>query len=307
VNEDQQKLTFTSLLPVFIVYVVWGSTYLAIRFVVRDGSGFPPFTAAAWRYLAAGTIIWLWGLASKRRLRIERDEWLTLVLAGVLMLAGGNGMVNWAEQQADSGLAALLVAAVPIWTILIEIALDRRLPSFFLIGSVLIGFGGIALLAVPEMAGGEPAQALSILALLFAGFSWALGSVRQSRKPVRLDPIISAGYQMLFGGASLLLISQLMGEPMPSPRTDAWIAWGFLVVFGSIVAHTAYVTALKNLPIQLVMTYTYVNPVIAVFLGWLILDETITGWTIGGTALVLLGVWGVFRVRGRTKRKIVSH
>ena len=301
-NEDQQKLTFTSLLPVFIVYVVWGSTYLAIRFVVREGSGFPPFTAAAWRYLAAGAVIWLWGLASKRRLRIERDEWLTLVLAGVLMLAGGNGMVNWAEQQADSGLAALLVAAVPIWTILIEVALDRRLPSVFLIGSVLVGFGGIALLAVPEMAGGEPAQALSILALLFAGFSWALGSVRQSRKPVRLDPIISAGYQMLFGGASLLVISQMMGEPMPSPRADAWIAWGFLVVFGSIVAHTAYVTALKNLPIQLVMTYTYVNPVIAVFLGWLILDETITGWTIGGTALVLLGVWGVFRVRGRTKK-----
>lgn len=301
-NEDQQKLTFTSLLPVFIVYVVWGSTYLAIRFVVREGSGFPPFTAAAWRYLAAGAVIWLWGLASKRRLRIERDEWLTLVLAGVLMLAGGNGMVNWAEQQADSGLAALLVAAVPIWTILIEVALDRRLPSIFLIGSVLVGFGGIALLAVPEMAGGEPAQALSILALLFAGFSWALGSVRQSRKPVRLDPIISSGYQMLFGGASLLVISQMMGEPMPSPRADAWIAWGFLVVFGSIVAHTAYVTALKNLPIQLVMTYTYVNPVIAVFLGWLILDETITGWTIGGTALVLLGVWGVFRVRGRTKK-----
>ena len=305
-NEDQQKLTFTSLLPVFIVYVVWGSTYLAIRFVVREGSGFPPFTAAAWRYLAAGAVIWVWGLARKRRLRIERDEWLTLVLAGVLMLAGGNGMVNWAEQQADSGLAALLVAAVPIWTILIEVALDRRLPSVFLIGSVLIGFGGIALLAVPEMAGGEPAQALSVLALLFAGFSWALGSVRQSRKPVRLDPIISAGYQMLFGGASLLLISQLMGEPMPAPRADAWIAWGFLVVFGSILAHTAYVTALKNLPIQLVMTYTYVNPVIAVFLGWLILDEAITGWTIGGTALVLLGVWGVFRVRGRAK-KLASH
>ena len=192
---------------------------------------------------------------------------------------------------------------MPIWTILIEAVLDRRLPSVFLVGSVLVGFGGITLLAVPGMKGGEPSQVLSVLALLFAGFSWALGSVRQSRKPVRLNPIISAGYQMLFGGGSLLLISRLMGEPAPSPRMDAWIAWGFLVIFGSIVAHTSYVTALKNLPIQIVMTYTYVNPVIAVFLGWLILNETITIWTIGGTALVLVGVWGVFRVRGKTKNK----
>jgi drug/metabolite transporter (DMT)-like permease len=300
-DKAEKQITFTSMIPVFIVYIVWGSTYLAIRFVAREGSGFPPFAAASSRYLVAGGAIWLWGLLSGRQLKPTKKDWTTLVLAGVLMMAGGNGMVTWAEQQADSSLAALLVGAVPIWTIVIETILNRRWPSAFLIGSVLVGFGGITLLALPGMRSGEPAQALSILALLFAGFSWSLGGVRQNRNPVTLDPIISSGYQMLAGGVALLVISVFNREPLPAPQTDAWIAWGYLVVFGSILAFTAFVTALKNLPIQVVMTYTYVNPVIAVFLGWLVLDEYITGWTIGGTVLVLLGVWGVFRERGRVK------
>lgn len=303
-NEKDQPLTLTKLLPVLILYFVWGSTYLAIRFVVREGSGFSPFSAAAMRYLAAGGAILLWGLVVKRNLRPTPRELLILGLAGGLLMAGGNGMVNWAEQQADSGLAALLVAAVPIWTILIEIVIDRRLPSGFLVASVLVGFGGITLLAVPGMTAGEPAQALSILALLFAGFSWALGSVLQARNPVSLDPIISSGFQMFIGGLVLMLISAWMGEPLPNPAPDALLALGFLIVFGSILAYTAYVTALKTLPIQIVTTYTYVNPVIAVFLGWLVLNEQITGWTIGGTVLVLLGVWGVFRERRRAKKKV---
>ncbi len=300
-NEPNQKLTLSSMIPLFIVYLVWGSTYLAIRFVAREGSGFPPFAAASARYLVSGGAIWIWARFSGKRMKPTKGEWTTLVLAGVLMMAGGNGMVTWAEQRADSSLAALLVGAVPIWTILIETFLNRRLPSIFLIGSVLVGFSGITLLAVPGLRTGEPTQILSILALLVAGLSWALGSVRQNRNPVSLDPIISACYQMLAGGAALLILSVLNREPLPTPRMDAWIAWVYLVVFGSIVAFTAYVTALKNLPIQVVMTYTYVNPVIAVLLGWLVLDEQITGWTIGGTALVLLGVWGVFRERGQVK------
>ncbi|MBN2045736.1 MAG: EamA family transporter [Anaerolineales bacterium] len=298
-SEVNKSISLARLIPVLILYFVWGSTYLAIRIVVREGSGFPPFAAASSRFLAAGTLIIVWGVLAKRRMKPNRDELLTMALAGVLMLALGNGMVNWAEQRTDSGLAALLVAAVPIWTILIEAAQDRNLPSVLLAGSILVGFGGIALLAVPGMIQGEPAEVLSILALLLAGFTWALGSARQSRRPVSLDPIISSGYQMLFGGVGLILFSALNREPFPAPRTDAWLAWGYLVVFGSITAFTAYVIALKTLPIQLVMTYTYINPVIAVLLGWLILGETITWWTVGGTALVLLGVAGVFRERRR--------
>jgi drug/metabolite transporter (DMT)-like permease len=293
----EQPLSLVRLLPVFIVYVVWGSTYLAIRLVVREGSGFPPFAAAAYRFLTAGALILLWGRLTGKRMRLQREEWLTLALSGILMLTAGNGLVSWAEQQADSGLAALLVGATPIWTILIESVLDRKMPSLRLVGAVLLGFGGIAVLVLPGIKTGSEAHFWAIMALLIAGFTWALGSIRQARKPVGLDPIISSGYQMLFGGVGLLISSALLGEPRPMPTTEAWLAWAFLVVFGSLLAYTAYITALKTLPIQIVMTYSYVNPVIAVFLGWLVLSESITVWMIAGTTLVLLGVVGVFRER----------
>ncbi len=300
-NQAQKPVTLANLIPVFILYIVWGSTYLAIRIVVREGSGFPPFSAASARFLAAGSLILVWGLVTKKQMKPNREELFTMAISGLMMLMMGNGMVNWAEQRADSGLAALLVAATPIWVILIEALLDRRMPSLFLIGAVMVGFGGITLLAVPGLINGEPAEVFSILALLVAGFAWALGSVRQKRKPVALNPVINSGYQMIFGGMGLVFFSLFSGEPFPSPGVDSWLAWGYLVVFGSIVAFTAYVIALKTLPIQLVMTYTYVNPVVAVLLGWMILGEAITGWTVGGMALVLLGVAGVFRERRRIK------
>ncbi|HSG26203.1 MAG TPA: EamA family transporter [Anaerolineales bacterium] len=303
----EEKITFQALVPVFIVYLAWGATYLAIRFGVREGSGFPPFSFASVRYLSAGGLLWLWGISRKRRMAPTKEEWRTLILSGILMLVGGNGMVTWAEQQADSSLAALLVAAVPIWAILIEAVLNRRRPSFQLLAAVLVGFSGIALLAVPGMLKGIQAEVLSIGALLIAGFSWASGSVRQVRWPVSLDPAISSGYQMLIGGVGLLVLSRLTGEPVPSPTIESWIALVFLSIFGSVLAFTAYVTALKTLPIQIVMTYTYVNPVIAVLLGWIILDEQITPWTLGGMALVLLGVVGVFRERYLRRGKVQQN
>jgi drug/metabolite transporter (DMT)-like permease len=298
VDESLDKqLSFTALVPVFIVYLAWGATYLAIRFGVREGSGFPPFSFASLRYLSAGGLLWLWSVLRRRRITPTKAEWSTLALSGLLMLVGGNGMVTWAEQQADSSLAALLVAAVPIWAILIEAVLNKRIPSLRLLAAVLVGFSGIALLAVPGMMKGVRAEVLSIGALLIAGFSWALGSVRQVRKPVSLDPAMNSGYQMLIGGVGLFLLSRLVGEPLPTPTGESWLALVFLALVGSVLAFTAYVTALKSLPIQIVMTYTYVNPVIAVLLGWMILGEQITAWTLGGMALVLLGVVGVFRER----------
>jgi drug/metabolite transporter (DMT)-like permease len=299
-TKTKQPVTFVKLIPVFILYFVWGSTYLAIRIVVREGSGFPPFIAASTRFLAAAILILLWGVLTRKQMKPNREELLTMVLAGVLMPMFGNGLVNFAEQRADSGMAALFVAAVPIWAILIEAVLDKRLPSLFLIGSIVVGFGGITLLAIPGIVNGEPAEVLSILALLVAGFTWAAGSVRQKRKPVSLNPIVNSGYQMLFGGLGLILFVLFSGEPMPSPTTEAWLAWGYLVIFGSIIAFSAYVIALKSLPIELVVTYTYVNPVVAVLLGWLILGEQITGLTMSGMVLVLLGVAGVFRERQRS-------
>jgi drug/metabolite transporter (DMT)-like permease len=296
-TKEKSQKSITGYLPLLVVYVVWGSTYLAIRVAVREGGGFPPFTMALIRMGVAGALLLGWAWLRKYRLRPSKSELIVLVISGVLLITGGQGMVVWSEQRAESTLAALLVAASPIWTAIIEAVVDRKMPSGKLLTSLLVGFAGISILAIPGSINGASADLWSVVALLFAGFSWSLGSVLQTRRPVALRPLVSSGYQMVFGATGLLALMLLMKEPAPHPTTEAWLALGYLVVFGSIIAFTAYVTSLKTLPIKIVMTYTYVNPVIALLLGWAILGEQITWWMIGGMGLVLLGVWGVFRER----------
>jgi drug/metabolite transporter (DMT)-like permease len=292
-----QVLDPIGLLNLSIVYVVWSSTYLAIRVAVREGSGFPPFTMGLMRMVAAGALLLIWARIRGERLLPSRKEWPVLIGSGLLMWPVANGLVNWSEQYADSGIAALTVASAPIWSALIEAILDRRPPSGRLVLSLLVGFAGIGLLSAPSLIQGATADVLAILALLFASFCWSGGSILQSRRQVRLSPRVSSGYQHLIGGAGFSLIVMLLREPRPTPTTDAWLAWGFLVIFGSFVAFTAFVVALQRLPIRVTMTYAYVNPVFAVILGAIILGETITLWTIGGAIFVLLGVAGVFRDR----------
>jgi drug/metabolite transporter (DMT)-like permease len=290
-------VSWAGLFHLSVVYLVWGSTYLAIRVAVREGAGFPPFTLVSTRVLLGGALLLAWAGLSRRRLVPSRRELAILTASGLLLWGGGNGLVTWAEQRAHSGYAALLVGAAPIWAVLIESVLDRKAPSLLLTGSLLVGFAGIGLLSGPVLASGVRADVLSVLALLLAGFSWASGTVLQTRHPVSLGPRVSSGYQQLMAGLGYVVLLLVVREPRPSPVPEAWLAWGYLVVFGSILAFTAYVQALRLLPINIAMTNAYVNPVIAVILGWVILREPITGWTIGGTALVLLGVAGVFRTR----------
>jgi drug/metabolite transporter (DMT)-like permease len=171
------------------------------------------------------------------------------------------------------------------------------MPSTLLSLSLVVGFAGIGLLAAPNLTTGVRADLLSTIALLIAPICWAVGSVFQARRPVKLSPRVSSGYQMLAGGAGFLGLTLLMREPFPTPNREAWLAWGYLIVFGSLLAYTSFVTVLGLLPMNIVMTYAYVNPVIAVILGYLILQEEITAWTIGGSIFVMLGVAGVFRDR----------
>ena len=281
----------------FVVYLVWSSTYLAIRLAVREGAGFPPFTMGFMRAALAGMLLLLWARLRQENLKLTRGELFTLAASGILLWLGGNGLVTFAEQRADSGLAALMVAASPIWAALIEAIIDRRLPSFQLFLALLVGFGGIALLTAPALMSGVRADTIAILALIGAPLTWASGSVLQARRPVRHSPRTSSAYQMAFGAIGFAIVIWLVKEPLPTPTQEAWLAWAYLVIFGSLLAFTSYVTALRLLPTRIVMTYAYVNPVLAVVLGWLILGEEITWWTIAGTALVLLGVTGVFRER----------
>jgi len=299
--EDKRKVTPAGLINLFIVYFVWGSTYLAIRIGIRGGAGFEPFWFGGMRVFTAGIILLGWGLIRGKDLRPSRKDLLILIGSGFLLWIGGNGLVVWAEQHVNSGIAALVVATVPIWVAFLDSILDSRVPKLPVILSLIIGFLGIFILSLPVFTSGIQADLLSILALLLASFSWASGLVLQTRNPVALSRGVSSGYQQLFGGIFFAVIALIVREPLPTPTTQAWLAWGYLVIFGSVIAFTSFVTVLQILPTRLVTTYSYVNPVIAVLLGWLILGEPITYWTVAGGVLVLIGVIGIYRAISASK------
>ncbi len=294
---DRQELDRRGLLHLLVVYLVWGSTYLAIRVAVREGAGFPPFMMAFMRVLVASAILMIWAGIKKDRIRLNRNEFILLFGSGILLWVGGNGLVTWAEMRASSGLAALLVAAMPIWAELITTVVDRRLPSPRMIGSILLGFSGVAVLSWPVLRDGNTADVMGVVALLLAPLFWAIGSIWFQRRKPDLTVRVVSGWQMIFGGIGFLAVILARGEGLPHPTTEAWLAWGYLVIFGSVFAFTSYMATLRLLPYQIVMTYAYVNPVIAVFLGWLIISEEVTGWTLAGAALVIAGVAGIFNNR----------
>jgi len=295
--KPRTELDRFGLLHLMVVYFVWGSTYLAIRVAVREGAGFPPFFMAMMRVGAASAILLGWAALKKERLRLTPGEFLLMFGSGILLWVGGNGLVTWAEMRAASGLAALLVAAMPIWSEAITMVVDRRLPSVRMFGSILIGFAGVGLLSWPVLRTGTTGDILAVVALLLAPLFWAIGSIWYQRRKTDLSTIAVSGWQQLLGGVGFLVVVLLRGETLPQPTGEAWLAWVYLTIFGSVIAFTSYMTTLRRLPVRVVMTYAYVNPVIAVFLGWLILDEVVTGWTLGGAGLVIAGVAGIFNNR----------
>ena len=296
-DASRQRLDRMGLLHLMVVYLVWGSTYLGIRVAVREGAGFPPFLMATMRVFVAAGILLLWARLKGQRIRLGRAEWILLTGSGLLLWVGGNGLVTWAEMRAASGLAALLVASMPIWGELITTVLDRRLPSARMVGSIMLGFLGVGLLTWPVLRSGVRADVLAVVALLLAPFFWSLGSIWFQRHKTDLGIIAASGWQQLLGGVGMLVVALARREPLPTPTTEAWAAWVYLTIFGSVIAFTSYMTTLRRLPYRVVMTYAYANPVIAVFLGWLILGEAVTGWTLAGAGLVVAGVAGIFNNR----------
>ncbi len=287
-----------------VIYLVWGSTYLAIRIGVQDSGGFPPLIMASSRGLVGSFILFVliksvWG----QRLRLERTHLKFLAITGLLLFMCGTGGVSFAETMVGSGFAALIIGGTPLMVATIETIIDRQYPSVLFIVSLIIGLAGIAILNGPAIILRDTAQIKGVVILVLASFSWASATIIQKRKLMGSSPIMNSAYQQLIGGCGLLILSATLGEPVPTPTTHAWIAWGFLVVFGSVIAFTSYVYALQALPTNIVMTYAYVNPIIAVYLGWLVLDEKVTAWTLFGAGLIILGVIGVFRgQRGPTNK-----
>jgi drug/metabolite transporter (DMT)-like permease len=268
---------------------------------VREGAGWGPFWLGAARVLVAAAVLFALNRLRGVRLRPSRFELVTLASTGVLMWVGGNGIVNWAEQRVDSGLAALVVGTAPLSVAAMEAAIDRRPPGLRLVSSLAVGMAGVAVLSYPMLRAGVTADVLGILGLALAGVSWGYGTIVLQRRKLPLDPIVVSGWQQLAGGLGFAALALVVREPLPRPTPDAWAAWAYLTVVGSIVAFSCFVYAVKVLPTSVVMTYAYVNPAIAVVLGWLILGEPVTAYTLAGMALIIAGVWGVFH--GRISRR----
>jgi drug/metabolite transporter (DMT)-like permease len=272
-----------------IVYVVWGSTYLAIRISVET---IPPFLGAGLRFAAAGIV--LGGIIAVRRgpaaLRVTGRQILSAALVGVLLLAGGNGMVVVAEaHRVPSGIAALLIATVPLIVVVLRIVTGDR-PQAATLAGVLVGFAGLAILVLSR--GGNATVPLGwALVVVAAAASWALGSFVSRPLSLPPDPFVASVYEMLAGAAFIVLSGVLTGERLPTHvSTRSWLALGYLVVAGSIVAFTAYVWLLGNAPISLVSTYAYVNPAVAVALGALVVSERITPLMLVCGLIIIVGV-----------------
>jgi drug/metabolite transporter (DMT)-like permease len=279
------------------VYVVWGSTYLAIRVVVQ--AGIPPLLGMGTRFLAAAVILlgFLAGRGGLRALKITRPELAAAAVVGALLLLGGNGLVAVAEKTVPSGLAALIVGAVPLWFVVLRVAGGERPGGLTWLG-VLVGFAGVAAISLPR-GGIEGVQAWGILVVLAATLCWAFGSYLSPRLRLPRGAMLATAYEMLAGGAIMTAVGLAVGEPSDlnaaAVPAEGWVALAYLVLVGSILGYTAYIFALGNAPLSVVGTYAYVNPVVAVVLGALILDEPVTAVVLGGGLLVVGGVALVLR------------
>jgi len=273
------------------IYVVWGSTYLAIRVVVAD---LPPLVTAGTRFLIAGTIVAVAVLirSGPTRFRLTRGQLGAAMLVGAALLLGGNGLVVLAEQTVPSAFTALMIASTPLWVVVFRRVWGERIPLGTLIG-VVVGFLGVAFLVIPAWTGGG-VDPFGVVLLLIAEISWASGSFISSRATMPPDPFASTAIQMLTGGALMLAFGLLAGEPFQpltwAASTDAFLAWLYLIFAGSLAAFTAYTWVLQHAPISRVATYAYVNPVVAVILGVIILGEVITPAMLVGGAIMLAAV-----------------
>ncbi|MBJ6984966.1 drug/metabolite exporter YedA [Luteimonas sp. MC1750] len=277
------------------VYVVWGSTYLGIRFALEGG--WPPLLMAGCRFLAAGGLLYV--LLRLRGVPAPtRAQWRDLWIMGLLLLGLGNGMVCIAQQTVSSGLAAVAVASCPLWIGLFA-ALRGERPSRLEIVGLAIGFAGVAWLNAGSSLTASPQ---GLVALLVAPLAWAFGSV-WSRGRALPSPFMAAAAQMLCGGVLLTVAGWLLGEritAMPTPR--GWLAVSYLAVFGSIVAFSAYAWLLQNVRASLLGSYAYVNPVIAVLLGTLLAGERFGAHDIGAMAVILAGVVAITVASARRRR-----
>ena len=270
------------------VYVIWGSTYLAIRFAVDS---LPPFLMAGVRFLIAGTILYTL-MASRGTPAPKRIHWRSTLIIGALLLLAGNGGVVWAEQRVPSGIASLMVAIVPLWIVLIDwLRPGGSRPGLPVMVGVLVGLAGIGLLVIGGDESNKPIDLLGIGSILIATICWAIGTFYARRAPLGSNSLQTTAMEMLCGGALLLLVGTVTGEwgrlDLAKVTVPSLLAVVYLIVFGSLVAYTAYTYLINHAPPARAATYAYVNPVVAVFLGWLFRGEPLTIKTLVAAAIII--------------------
>jgi drug/metabolite transporter (DMT)-like permease len=286
------------------VYVIWGSTYLAIAIAIRT---MPPFLMAGVRFVLAGALLYgwmrVWGAP-----RPSLANWRAAGVVGGLLLLGGNGAVVWAEQRVPSGIAALLVATLPVWMVVIDWLRPRGArPGPMVIAGLVLGLAGVGVLVGPSsLAGGAPVDALGASVLMFGSICWASGSLYSRHAELPSSSSLGMAMQMLLGGALLLLTGTIFGEwqgiDFAAISGASFGALAYLIIFGSLIGFTAYMWLLRVAPPARVATYAYVNPVIAVLLGWMVLAEPITSRTMLAAAIIIGAVALIVTARAPTPR-----
>jgi drug/metabolite transporter (DMT)-like permease len=280
-------------LAFFAIYVLWGSTYLAIRVLVAT---VPPLFAAGVRFSIAGIVLYAWSRA-RGAPRPSRLEWRNLSLLAVLLFLAAYSGLFWAEKTLPSGIASVLVATVPVWTAALEIFVFRRQPfRWTLVAALAGGLGGVALMAFDGASGLSP---LPCLVILCSDLAWSLGTVLTSRLALPKSKVLAAGAEMMLGGLMLLAGSGLARELSPWPHVSARAAaaLAYLIVAGSLLAFTAYQWLLAHVPATTVTSYAYVNPVVAILIGYWLGHEALTVRVVVGSALVLSSVVALVRRR----------
>jgi drug/metabolite transporter (DMT)-like permease len=276
-----------------LVYVFWGSTYLAIG--ITDAERLPPAVMCAMRFLIAGPLMLAACTVMGRKIRITLDEAVRLAAIGCLLLVAANGGLAWAEQWVPTGYAALIIAVTPIWFLILESFVFRgdRLSRRGLAG-VALGLTGIVILFWPKFEHRGTLGIMQLVAsstLLFSSMCWAIGSVLSRKWQMKVDPLTATGWEMSFAAIGNSIVAVVTGQHHRIVLTHrALMAVLYLVVFGSWVGYTAYIWLLKHVPTPKVATYAYVNPLVAVFLGWLILRERFDGFMLAGTIVIVAGV-----------------
>ncbi len=283
-------MKFRIAVAMLAIYLVWGSTYLAIRFAVET---IPPFIMAGTRYLLPGLLLMVW-----RRLAGDpaptRRQWLSGAIVGLFLLLGGNGLVSWAEQRVESGIAALIIGTVPIWMVIFDAVLTRIRPRWQVIMGLLTGFGGIIFLIGPESLFGQHPRydLLGIGVLVLAAFLWAIGSIYSRDADLPRSPLLGTSIEMLAGSVGLYIASLLTGEwktfNVGAVSQQSVLGLLYLIVLGTLVGFVAYTWLLRNAPISLVSTYAYVNPLVAILLGnWLVQEQL--NWEVALAAAIIIG------------------